>query len=241
MADESSDINELLGKYAKDATQFIATPETIDQMVKNGLKLDKKEPITNEQYVEQLFKGRQDQAKKLVKQLPAPPQIALPPITSLYAEIVECILFGLNGAAITLSAVLVEFAIKHAIVDHTKGVEVYDKKEWDRIEAKELGKVIDEAAKLKLFKPDEVKRLKTFKNQVRNPYLHYNIKKITTGTVMPEASAYDLKTKTIVKKYNLKAEDNPFLWQMAKKHIDEQMVLDIFKFADSVVKRLFVS
>ncbi len=235
------DINELLAEQAKDATHFIATPETLEDMVKAGLKLDEQRPITDEEYVDQLFAGRQENAKKLIKQLPAPPRIALPPLTSLYAEIRECILFGLNGAAITLSAILVEFAIKHAIVDHTKGIEVYDKGEWDRIEASELGKVIDEAAKLKLFETDELKRLKTFKDKVRNPYLHYNIKKITTGAVMPEASAYDTKTKKIVKKYNLKAEDNPFLWQLAKNHIDEQTVLDYFRFADSVVKRLFGS
>ena len=237
--DDDVDINELLAEQAKDATHFIAAPETIEQMIKAGLKLDEQKTITGEEYVDQLFAGRQEKAKQLIEQLPAPPQIALPPLTSLYAEIRECILFGLNGAAITLSAILVEFAIKHAIIDHTKGVEVYDKGEWDRIEARELGKVIDEAAKLKLFDDDEIKRLKTFKDKVRNPYLHYNIKKITTGAVMPEASAYDTKTKKIVKKYNLKAEDNPFLWQLAKKHIDEQTVLDYFRFADSVVKRLF--
>jgi len=239
--DDSSDtnINELLAKYATDATQFIASSETIEQLVKDGLKLEKKKPQTDVQYIEQLFAGRKERAKELLKQFPVPPQIPLPPITSLYEEIRECILFGLNGAAVTLSAVLVEFAIKHAIVDHTKGIEVYDKKEWDRLEAKELGKVIDEAANHKLFEPNEVKRLKTFKDKVRNPYLHYNIKKITTGAVMQEAFAYDMKTRSIVKKYNLRAEENPFLWQLAKKHIDEQTVLDIFQFADSVVKRLF--
>lgn len=236
---DDTDINELLAQHSKDTTHFISTPETLEQMIKAGLKLDERKPITDEEYVDQLFAGRQEKAKELIKQLPTPPDIALPPLTSLYAEIRECIFFGLNGAAITLSAILVEFAIKHAIVDRTKGVEVYDKDEWDRIEARELGKVIDEAAKLKLFEPDEIKRLKTFKDEVRNPYLHYNIKKITTGAVMPEVSGYNTKTKKIEKQYNLKAEENPFLWQLAKKHIDEDAVLNYFQFADSVVKKLF--
>jgi hypothetical protein len=236
---DDADINELLAKHTKDATHFISTPETLEQMIKAGLKLDEQKPITDEEYIDQLFAGRQEKAKELIKQLPTPPDIALPPLTSLYAEIRECILFGLNGAAITLSAILIEFAIKHAIVDRTKGVEVYDKTEWDRIEARELGKVIDEAAKLKLFEPDEIKQLKTFKDKVRNPYLHYNIKKITTGAVMPEVSGYNTKTKKIEKQYNLKAEDNPFLWQLAKKHIDADAVLNYFQFADSVVKKLF--
>jgi len=235
------DINELIAKHSNDATQFIASTETIEELVKQGLRFDKQKPITTEEYIEKLFAERKERAKSTISQLPNPPQIALPPINSLYAEIRECILFGLNGAAITLSAVLVEFAIKHAIIDHTKGVEVYDKKEWDRIEGKELGKVINEAEQHGLFKADEIKRLKNFKDMVRNPYLHYNIKKITTGAIMPEAFAYETSSKQVVKKYNLKAEDNPFLWQLAKKHIDEQEVLPIFGFADSVVKRLFGS
>jgi hypothetical protein len=37
-----------------------------------------------------------------------------PSIQSLYNEIKEAIIFGLNGAAITLSGVLVEHALKYA-------------------------------------------------------------------------------------------------------------------------------
>ncbi|KKR72230.1 MAG: hypothetical protein UU14_C0009G0011 [Candidatus Roizmanbacteria bacterium GW2011_GWB1_40_7] len=64
----------------------------------------------------------------------------------MYNEIKECILFGLFGAAISLSAVLVEFSIKHAIVRKTKG-SAYDKEEWARVENIELGPTIAEAKK----------------------------------------------------------------------------------------------
>ena len=233
------DINELLARHAKNVTQFIASPETIEQMQKEGLKLDKREPITNERYVDQLFAGRKEQAYELIKQFPDPPNIALPPILSLYDEIRECILFGLNGAAITLSAVLIEFALKHAIVDKTKGIEVFDGKEWDRIEAMELGPAIKEAETLKLLNKSGIEKLIKFKNNYRNPYLHYNIKKIVTGYVMPKAGAYDMNTKTVTTKYNLKAEETPILWQSAKKDADARKVMEVFLFADSVVKRLF--
>ncbi|KKR91307.1 MAG: hypothetical protein UU41_C0041G0009 [Candidatus Roizmanbacteria bacterium GW2011_GWA1_41_13] len=55
-------------------------------------------------------------------------------------------MFGLFGAAISLSAVLVEFSIKHAIVRKTKG-SAYDKEEWARVENIELGPTIAEAKK----------------------------------------------------------------------------------------------
>lgn len=238
--DNDTDINELLAKHAKDATQFIVNPETLDQMVKDGLKLDKPEQLTNEEYIDKLFSKKQEKASKIITQLPAPPNIALPPITSLYAEIGECILFGLNGAAITLSAVLVEFALKHAIVDRTTGIDTYDGAEWDRIEDMQLGEVINEARRLRLLRPDDVRLLRNFKNEVRNPYLHYNIKKITSGAILQEVSAYSAESKRIHKKYNLKAEDNPSLWQTAKKSIDKQRVINAFEFADSVVRRLFL-
>lgn len=239
MSKKDQDINELLAEYSKDATHFVASSATIDQMIKEGLKVQVPPPLTNEQYIDRLFRERKKNAKRIAKQLPSTPSIAIPPIISLYDEIRECVLFGLNGAAISLSAILTEFAIKHALIDHTKGTEIYDKKEWDRIESKELGKIISEAAKANLFNAAEIKKLQYFKNKVRNPYLHYNIKRITAGAVMPEVSAYNTESKSIVKQYNLKAEDNPFLWQFAKKKIDEQSVLDIFQFADSVVRRLF--
>ena len=90
-----------------------------------------------------------------------------------------------------------------------------------------------------LFDEDDIKKLIRFKNTIRNPYLHYNIKEITKDVVMQEAFAYSVETNKVEKRYNLRAEDNPFLWEMGKRKVDEGEVLEVFKFADSVVRALF--
>ena len=127
--DKNQDINELFSAYAANATQFIASTSGLEKMTEMGLKLDRPKQETNEEYISRIFKEREAVANEVINKLPLKPNIPLPPILSLYDEISECILFGLNGAAISLSAILVEFAIKHAIVDRNKGVELYDKAE----------------------------------------------------------------------------------------------------------------
>jgi hypothetical protein len=236
---DEEDINELLAPYVEGATQFIARSSMLDTMIKKGLKVDKSAPESNEEYITRIFAERKKVAGAVIDKLPTKPNIPLPPILSLYDEISECVLFGLNGAAISLSAVLIEFAIKHAIVDRNSGVEIYDKAEWNRVEKKELGAVIAEAEKLKLFNEAGIKQLIQFKNNIRNPYLHYNIKEITKDVIMTEAYAYNAESNKVEKMYNLKAEDNPFLWELGKRKVDEETVLVAFTFADSVVRALF--
>ncbi len=233
------DINELLEGLAKDSTQIVASSSTIEQAKKLGLKFDRQTPKTNEEFIDELFAARKEKALLTISKLPEPPQIAVPPINSLYDEIRECILFGLNGAAITLSAILVEFALKHAIIDHKTGITEYSKEEWDRLENIELGPVIKEAFESKVISEESRKELDKFRKDVRNLYLHYNIKKITSSAVMQEVARLDISTGKIVIEKNLKAEDHPFIWQMAKKKMDEASVMNIFSFADSVVKSLF--
>lgn len=230
--------DELLAELAADSTQIVSNTETLAKVRKLGVKFDEVPIPNNEEYIENLFQARKQKALETVEQLPTPPQIALPPITSLYDEVRECILFGLNGAAISLSAILVEFSLKHAIVD-SKEVDHYDKEEWDRLENKELGPVIKEIEELKILDTNSIAELRRFKNEIRNMYLHYNIKKITTGSVMQHAARYDIETGKVVIEHNLKAEDHPILWQMSKRKIDEQSVMNIFLFADSLVKGLF--
>lgn len=234
----SKDLNELLTKHSKGATHIIVAPETVEIAINAGVKLEKTPPMSDEEYVGKLFGARKKVALSVIDRLPPSPSVAIPPIGSLYEEIKECILFGLNGAAITLSAILVEFSLKHAIINRTKGVDLYNKEEWDRLENKELGPVIKEAQQLKIIDENGATELNRFKNEVRNMYLHYNIKKITTGAIMQRATRLNVETGKAVVEYNLKAEEHPILWQMSKQKIDEQSVMPIFLFADLLVKQL---
>lgn len=140
-------------------------------------------------------------------------------------------------AAISLSAVLVEFSLKHAIVRKTRG-NTYDKDEWDRIENMELGPTIAEAKSLKIINNKQEEALKSFKNMVRNPYLHYNIKKITKRVAADNVKKIDVITQK-VEELDIPAEDNPVLWGFAKKFVDRETIFDVFAFADKIVKELF--
>lgn len=233
----SDDIKQLLDQMVKDSNLMIAKPETIDQLIKAGIKFDSPKPLTKEEYLDQLFEERKKIAFVQIDQLPSPPQLANPTMQSLYVEITECILFGLNGAAITLSGIMVEFALKRAIVDKRmedgeKGLSM-----WDFVETLDFGKSIKEAYELKIITDEDKKKLTYLKNEIRNPYNHYNIKKIIKDAVAGKVKILHLDTKKTEEK-DLPAVENPHLWFSAKKFADRERVIKVFLTADTWVKRL---
>ncbi len=230
-------INDLLTELAKGATHIISKPETIKELQKQGVKFDEPQRLTPEQAVKSIFSQRKAVALTNIAKFTSPPDIAIPTIGFLYDEIRECILFGLYGAAISLSAVLVEFSLKHAIIKKKCG-DAYDKNEWDRIENVELNPTIKEAKQLGVIDRETEKRLISFKNTIRNPYLHYNIKKITKNVAIRKVKRFDIKTRE-VKEVDLDAKDNPVVWGFAKRFVDREMVFQVFGFADNLVKYLF--
>jgi hypothetical protein len=128
----------------------------------------------------------------------------------------------------------VEFSLKHAIVKKTRR-NIYDKAEWDRIENMEFGPTIAEAKELTIINDKQEDALKSFKNTVRNPYLHYNIKKITKRVAANKIKKINVDSQK-VEELDVPAEDNPVLWGFAKKFVDRETVFDIFTFADRMVK-----
>lgn len=230
-------INDLLSELAKGTTHIISKPETIEELQKQGVKFDKPKRLTAEQAVENIFAQRKAIALGNITKFPSPPDIAIPTIGFLYDEIRECILFGLYGAAISLSAILVEFSLKHAIIRKKFGSS-YSESEWNRIEETELSSTIKEARKLGIIDEKTERHLASFKDSIRNPYLHYNIKKITKNVAARKVKRFDIKTRE-VKEVNLDAKDNPILWGFAKRFVDKEMVFQVFGFADKLVKNLF--
>lgn len=219
------------------STYIISSPNTIKDLQKRGVKFDTPTPKISDQIIDELFQQRKAKALETIDKFPSTPDIAIPTIGFLYNEIRECILFGLNGAAISLCGVLVEFSLKHAIVKKNRGV-TYDKTEWDRLEGKELGPTIEETEQLGIIDGKMKKKLISFKNTVRNPYLHYNIKKITKNVVANKVKRIDVNTQQ-VEEVNLLAKDNPVVWGFAKRFVDRETVFNAFNFADSTIKYLF--
>ncbi len=230
-------IDDFLSGLVSGPTHIISNPNTIEDLQKRGVKFDERPKKTETQFLDELFDERRKTSTALIHRFPNAPQIAIPTIEFLYDEIRECILFSQFGAAISLSAVLVEFSLKHAIVKKTRG-NAYDKAEWDRIENMELGLTIAEAKELGIISTKQEEALKSFKNTVRNPYLHYNIKKITKRVAADKVKKIDVITQK-VEELDIPAEDNPVLWGFAKKFVDRETVFDVFAFADKIVKELF--
>ena len=157
---------------------------------------------------------------------------------SLYKEIRECILFGLNGAAITLAGNLLEFALKHTTyVKEVGGYQSYDAEKWDEFEGIEFGDAIGRAKGAGLVRSQMARQLQSFREDIRNPYSHYNIRKITKDVIAGRVKKLDLATGQI-EEVDIPAKDSPMIQAQAKPWVDQQRVLDVFYFADQVVNFL---
>ena len=85
-----------------------------------------------EEFVEKLFSDEQkEKALQRARQLPELPDIPLPSVVGIYREIIRGITLGTNGAAITLSSVLVEYVLKFASYKiEMGGFQKHDMAKW---------------------------------------------------------------------------------------------------------------
>jgi hypothetical protein len=102
----------------------------------------------------------------------------------------------------------------------------------------ELGPTIAEARKLEIIDVQQEEAIKSFKNTVRNPNLHYNIKKIIKRVAAKKVKKIDVNAQE-VQELDISAEDNPLLWGFAEKFVDRETVFDVFIFAVKIVKELY--
>ena len=79
------------------------------------------------------------------------------------------------------------------------------------------------------------KRLQEFREDIRDPYSHYNIRKITRNVIAGRVKVFNLETGKYEEK-DILAEQNPTIQAVAKPLIDKRNVLYVFHFADEVVK-----
>jgi len=229
------DIEKIMRELAKGSDRIIVTPEILEELKRLGIPLDAIPAPT----VEELFEKRKQNAIVKVKQLPALPQGLPLAIQALYQEIRECIFFGLNGAAITMSSILIEFVLKHTtFIKESGGYQNADTQKWDEFENMEFGPAIIRAKKAKLLDSKMAKRLDSFRETIRNPYLHYNIKKITENVVAKKVKQVDTQIGEI-KEIDIAAKNSSMIQEQGKPFMDEHHVMRVFYFADEVVKYLF--
>ena len=95
-----NDIEKIMEELAKEFDRIIVNPETLEELKNRGILFD----VVSSPTIDELFEQRRIKAKENAVRLPTLPECFPPSIQALYQEIRECIFFGLNGAAITMSS-----------------------------------------------------------------------------------------------------------------------------------------
>ena len=161
----TKDMEKIMEELAKGSDSIIVNPETFEELKRLGIPFD----VIPAQTIEELFEKRKQHAIVKVNQLPALPQGLPPEIQALYQEIRECIFFGLNGAAVTMSSILIEFVLKHTtFIKEAGGYQNADPQKWDEFENMELGPAINRAKRARLLDSKMAKRLHSFRKTIRN-------------------------------------------------------------------------
>lgn len=225
-------LEELINKLVNDNTIIILHPETQKKMVQQGLPIEETRFVPIDEAIPLLFEKRKSEAVNIAKSLPSRPNFILPAINEIYDEIYQCILFGLNGAAITLCGILIEFTLKQVVYFYKNDHKfVYDPDSWDTYENTTMGPVIEQALALKIVNQKQADKLTRFKNDIRNSYNHYNIKKITKDVIANKVKKVNTKTLQ-VEEVTLSAEEAPFIQGIAKRHLDKALVRGVFDYTD---------
>lgn len=238
---DPSDIERLLSRLSPDADRIVANPSDMVQLLRAGVRPQPPPRLSIEERVERLFSGRKECAVERAKALPVAPDPAPPAVVSLYNEIAESIVFGLNGAAITLSGVLVEFVLKYATyIREVGGFLKYDSDRWDEFERITFGRAIKRAKAAGLLTDQWMNDLQRFMKKFRNPYSHYNIRKITSDGVWDKVKVVNFVTASVEEK-TIAVKDDPVLQAQAKPIVDSMHVYQVLGFADEVAKYLLAA
>lgn len=231
-----SDLDRLMRRLVEEgAGKIIANPSSYDRLKELGVDFDEEEFLTLEQSITVLFEERRSAALAIAERLPNVPFIPTSGIRSLYDEIRECILFGLNGAAITLCGILVEFCIKYSTYAMEIGPDgKYSAEEYEKIERTSFTTAVNRAEKVGLVDKRQKMLLDDFMRKIRDPYSHYNILRITEGAVFQKMKKVNFE-KATVEEVDVPARDNPAFQAQAKPLVDAKQVWPVFDLASQVV------
>ena len=233
MPQDSIDL--LVRRALRGAEVVVASPATIQKAIEKGEPITEPPGLSPEDAITKLFNERRQHALSLASSfLPCP--VSDTAILYLYDQIRLCILFNLDGAAITFCGMLVEYALKYATyVKENPGTTSFNSSAWDQFEELALGPAITRARKAGLIDEERAKVLHSFREDLRNKYSHFNIQKITKDVFFP---AKEKNIETGEEKSVELAAFTPTLQIIVKSRLDEDNVMKVFKFADSVVRHL---
>lgn len=205
-----SDVQKKLDELVKQSDLFVSSPETIERLKAKGLPI-KSVFTTYSEYLDKLFAEKRKNADDLASKLPhLDEKIANATIQALYEELKECFVLGIPGAGITLSVILLETALKYRLYDER--LKQDPKSKWDHLEQIDFTKTVNDLVKRGVLSKNEKKELDAFNLNTRNPYIHYNIKKLVEDMRLGELTSVDVETGKVTVLKNIKPEDYPSLW-----------------------------
>jgi hypothetical protein len=232
----SDDIQKKLDELVKQSDLFISSPETIERLKSRGLPI-KSVFITFKEYLEKLFTEKRKIADNLIGKLPIlDTNIANATIQALYEELKECFVLGIPGAGITLSVILLETGLKYRLFEERSKDDPNSK--WEDIEEIDFTRTINDLFSLKVITKKEKEELNDFNLYTRNPYIHYNIKKLVKDMVLQELSSVNIETGEVTKLINVKPSDYPSLWFSAKKALDKKTIVIVTTFCIHWVNKI---
>jgi hypothetical protein len=178
-------IDLLVRRALRGAEVVVASPATIQKAIEKGEPITEPPRLSAEDTITKLFDERRQHALSLVSSfLPCP--VSDTAILYLYDQIRLCILFNLDGAAITFCGMLVEYALKYATYrKENPGAASFDSSAWGQFEDIPLGPAITRARKAGLIDEAREKILHSFRQDLRNRYSRFNIQKITKDVSLP--------------------------------------------------------
>jgi hypothetical protein len=130
-----SKYKEQIEKAIAEGYQIQLNPKAMQKLKDAGVAVPEFRIIPWQEYIEGFFSDkRKNEALQRVQKLPELPDLPLPEVTKIYKEILTCITFGLNRAAITLSCILVEYMLKYASFKiEMGGFGKYDATKWEEL------------------------------------------------------------------------------------------------------------
>ena len=219
----NDDLQKKLDELSKNADVLIASPETIEHLQKNVTGV-KSTVVPYAEYLDKLFTEKRKLADVLVEQMPhLDPRVGNGSIEALYNEVRECFVFGVYGAAITLSVIMLEFACRERLFQEME--KRGESPNWNKLEKKLLSYSLEKLHEYGVFTDEEHAVMESFATEIRNSYLHYKIKKLIKDMVLEELKGINVHTGEIILEHNVRPADKPFLWFSAKKVLDRDTML----------------
>ncbi|MBI3485451.1 hypothetical protein HY025_00740 [Candidatus Daviesbacteria bacterium] len=228
MTNEDKKLKKLWEQISKGATQIVGDPESIQKLLDKGII--KKKFISYEEYAEKIFVERKKNAVKLLSKLPLIDEsIADSVITDIYEEIRSSYAFGIFTSTIFNSIILLEYTLRSRL--YSELLKTDSITDWTKLEKLTMGQLIIEVSKLDIIPKEDMEKLKNFNKNIRNPYLHINIQRLTEGIQYSgKLPGVDVNTQEIREMQNVKAKDHRFLWFSAKRFFDKALVQGIIDF-----------